>query len=109
MINNLLKLLVLAAISSTVLSACTQWPTEKRSTVDTRPGISFKAPNDAMLDASVKVDGLDVGIARNYKDGEVALRVLPGPHVISIYLDNKKIIEEKIYAGDGINQTFVIR
>jgi hypothetical protein len=36
------------------------------------------------------------------------LRILPGPHLLVISLNGRKIFEEKIYASDGVNQTFLI-
>ena len=90
------------------VSGCTQWPTEKQSILDMRPGISFKAQNPELLNGKVILDNLDMGMARDYQEGSAMLRILPGPHLLVISLNGQKIFEEKIFASDGVYQTFLI-
>ncbi len=91
------------------ISACTQWPTEKQSISDLRPGISFKAQNTDLLDGRVVLDGLDMGQARNYQEGVAMMRVLPGPHMLNVTFNGQKLLDEKIFTSDGVNQTFLLQ
>ncbi len=106
--RNIYKLIFIALLVNAGMTACTQWPTEKQSIVDMRPGISFKAQYGELLDGRVILDNLDMGSARDYQEGSAMLRILPGPHLLVISLNGRKIFEEKIYASDGVNQTFLI-
>ena len=90
------------------ISGCTQWPTEKQSISDLRPGISFKAQNTALLDGRVMLDGLDMGQAKDYQEGVAMMRVLPGPHMLNVIFNGQKILDEKIFTSDGVNQTFLL-
>lgn len=98
---------VLLAIS--FISGCTQWPTEKQSISDLRPGISFKAQNTTLLDGRVLLDGLDMGQARDYQEGVAMMRVLPGPHMLNVTFNGQKVLDEKIFTSDGVNQTFLLQ
>ena len=91
------------------ISGCTQWPTEKQSISDLRPGISFKAQNTALLDGRVMLDGLDMGQARDYQEGVAMMRVLPGPHMLNVIFNGQKLVDEKIFTSDGVNQTFLLQ
>lgn len=90
------------------LSACTQMPTEKQSTSDMRPQISFKTPNEQTRSAHVILDGLDMGPVGSYLEGAASLRILSGTHLLSIASGNQVIFQENFYAGDGVNRTFII-
>ncbi len=106
--KNILKLFFIAFIINVYVSGCTQLPTEKQSISDMRPGVSFKAQNSNLLEGRVMLDNLDMGQAREYQEGYAMMRILPGPHVLAIYLNGLKIYEEKIFASDGVNQTILI-
>jgi hypothetical protein len=106
--KNIFKLFVVVCALNAFLSGCTQWPTEKQSIKDIRPSVSFKAQNDDLLNGRVLLDNLDMGIARDYQEGTAILRILPGPHLLIISLNGQKIFEEKIYANEGVHQTFLI-
>jgi len=93
----ILKYLTGLVLALTFLAGCTQWPTEKQSISDLRPGISFKAQNTALLDGRVVLDGLDM------------MRVLPGPHMLNVSFNGQKLLDEKIYTSDGVNQTFLLQ
>lgn len=93
----------------TLIAGCTQWPTEKQSISDLRPGISFKAQNPSLLEARVLLDGLDMGQAKDYQEGVAMMRVLPGPHLLNVSINGTKILDEKIFTSDGVNQTFLIQ
>lgn len=95
-------------VAGAFLSACTQMPTEKQSVVDHRPQIAFNAPEQSH-GARVFVDGLDIGAVGEYLEGHAALRVLPGTHVIRLEQSGRPILEEKIYIGDGVSRTILVR
>jgi len=90
------------------LSACTQMPTEKQSISDMRPQISFKAADEQARSARVILDGLDVGAVGSYMEGAASLRILSGTHLLTIASGNQVIFQEKFYAGDGVNRTFIV-
>lgn len=90
------------------LSACTQMPTEKYGISDLRPQISFKAGDIRAHSARVMLNGLDMGSVASYLDGAASLRILPGTHVLHLALENQIIFQEKFYAGDGVNRTFLV-
>ena len=90
------------------LSACTQMPTEKQSISDLRPQISFKAADERVRNARVMLDGLDMGPVGSYLEGAASLRILSGTHLLSIASGNHVIFQEKFYAGDGVNRTFIV-
>lgn len=92
-----------------VIAGCTQWPTEKQSISDLRPGISFKTQSPSLLEARVILDGLDMGQAKDYLDGVAMMRILPGPHSLIVSLNGTKILDEKIFTSDGVNKTFLIQ
>jgi hypothetical protein len=96
-------------ISSAFITGCVQWPTEKQSISDLRPGISFKAQNSDLLDGKVTLDGLDMGQAKDYQEGVAMMRILPGPHRLNVTLNGKTILDEKIFTSDGVNQTFLLQ
>ncbi len=92
-----------------LFTGCVQWPTEKQSISDLRPGISFKAQNTDLLDGKVFLDGLDMGQAKDYQEGIAMMRILPGPHKLNVTLNGKTILDEKIFTSDGVNQTFLLQ
>ncbi len=96
-------------ISAIFLTGCVQWPTEKQSISDLRPGISFKAQNTDLLDGRVILDGLDMGQAKDYQEGVAMMRILPGPHRLNVTLNGKIILDERIFTSDGVNQTFLLQ
>jgi hypothetical protein len=93
-------------IGGLVTVGCTQMPTEKHGISDMRPQISFKADDGRALSARVILDGLDMGPVGEYVEGVSALRILPGIHELRVTLDNKIILDEKFYVGDGVSRTF---
>ena len=90
------------------LSACTQMPTEKQSISDIRPQISFKFSNERSRSARVILDGLDMGPVGKYLEGVASLRILSGTHLLNIVSGDQVIFQEKFYAGDGVNRTFIV-
>ena len=99
-----------ATIVGAVLSgACTQMPTEKQSISDMRPQISFKAEGDRVQGSRVLVDGLDIGSVSDFIDGKAAARVLPGTHIVSVTSGGNVLLEEKVYLGDGVSRSFIVK
>lgn len=109
MISATRVLAVAAGLVWVSLTACTQMPTEKQSISDIRPQLSFKIPDERMATARVLVDGLDMGTVGDYQEGVAALRVLSGVHIVRIELGGQPLVEEKIYAGDGVNRTILVK
>ena len=100
-----------AALALCGLSACIQYPTEKREVVDLRPQISFRfdAADTQRADARVLVDGLDAGRLGDYEDGKGALRVLAGSHVVRVVTGNQTLLEERAYLGNGVARAFAVQ
>ncbi len=99
-----------ALIGSLLLSGgCTQMPTEKQSISDMRPQISFKAENERAQSSRVLVDGLDMGMVSDFIDGQAAVRVLPGMHIVSVISGGSILLEERVYLGDGVSRSFIVK
>ena len=109
--NTLARRLVAAAVLSGLLlaSGCTQLPTEKSGVSDMRPQLSFKVESEALLSSRVRVDGLDVGSVADYLAGKSALRVLPGTHQVQVYSSQGIFLDEKVYVGDGVSRSFLVK
>lgn len=88
---------------------CTQMPTEKQGVSDIRPQISFKATDTKHHSARVFVDGLDMGTLSTYLEGVAALRIVSGSHQLRVMHGSQVLLDEKFYAGDGVNRTFIIQ
>jgi uncharacterized lipoprotein YajG len=101
---------IVAIICSCLLfSACSQIPTDKQSAVDMRPQISFKPTSESTLNARVYLDGRDVGSVSEYLEGQSALKVLPGKHIVTVVLQNQNVLQETIYVGHGISRTIIVQ
>ncbi len=101
--------LVLAFVGA-FLTACIQMPTEKQGVTDLRSQLSFKIPDEEMRAARVLIDGLDMGAVGDYAEGAAALRILSGTHLIRVVdSTGRSIVEEKIYVGDGVNRTILVK
>lgn len=113
MANSLTRLAMtttlLAALPVLGIYGCTQMPTEKQGVSDIRPQISFKATDTQQHAARVIVDGLDMGSLGSYLDGIAALRIVSGTHQLRVVLGSQILLDEKFYAGDGVNRTFLIQ
>ncbi|OYY93694.1 MAG: hypothetical protein B7Y41_10635 [Hydrogenophilales bacterium 28-61-23] len=96
-------------LAGLLIGACTQMPTEKQGVSDLRPQLSFKTSEDGMRAAHVFVDGLDMGSVGDYLEGVASLRVLSGVHAIRVDLGGRAVVEEKIYLGDGVNRTVLVK
>jgi hypothetical protein len=55
------------------------------------------------------LDGLDMGQAKDYQEGVAMMRVLPGPHMLNVTFNGQKLLDEKIFTSDGVNQTFLLQ
>ncbi|ARU30340.1 hypothetical protein CAP31_00710 [Sulfuriferula sp. AH1] len=98
-----------AFIGSMLTEGCTQMPTEKQSVSDMRPQISFKADGNRAQSSRVIVDGLDMGVVSDFIDGKSAVRVLPGTHIVSVISDTGVLLTEKVYLGDGVSRSFIVK
>lgn len=97
------------ALAGIALSACTQMPTERQNVVDLRPQLSFKFDDESLESARILIDGLDMGAAGDYREGKAALRVLSGTHIVRVVQNGRTIVEEKVYAGDGVNRSILVK
>ncbi len=100
---------LLAGLPVLGIYGCTQMPTEKQRVSDIRPQISFKTTDAQQHAARVIVDGLDMGSLGAYLEGIAALRIISGTHQVRVVLGNQVLLDEKFYAGDGVNRTFLIQ
>ena len=96
-------------ISIFFVSGCTQLPTEKQKISDMRPQVSFKADNSYASDARVIIDGLDMGIVSEFIEDKASIRILSGTHTIKVTSGSDVLLEEKIYLGDGVNRSFIVK
>jgi hypothetical protein len=100
---------LLAGLPVLGIFGCTQMPTEKQGVSDIRPQISFKAADAQHHSARVFVDGLDMGFLSSYLEGIAALRIVSGTHQVRVMQGAQILLDEKFYAGDGVNRTFIIQ
>jgi len=107
---NLTLRVVTAVLLVATLASCVQMPSEKQSSVDLRPQLSFTVSNPALNPQflEIQVDGLSVGAVGSYLAGQQAVRVLPGTHVVRVVRDGQAILEERIYVGDGMTKIIVV-
>ncbi len=105
----MIRKIILTVVLMTALVACTQMPTEKQNVVDLRPQLSFKISDESLNRARVLIDGLDVGAVSDYLEGKSALRVLSGNHLVKVVLDGSTVHEEKMYVGDGVNRSLMVK
>lgn len=96
-------------ISAFFVVGCTQLPTEKQKIADIRPQISFKVDGYNAKSARIIVDGLDMGVVSDFAEDKAAIRILPGTHSILVTLGNDVLLEEKVYLGDGVNRSFIVK
>ncbi|MBE0624233.1 MAG: hypothetical protein IH606_05405 [Burkholderiales bacterium] len=108
--KRVMQILVAGAIGGFILLAgCVQMPTEKQSISDMRPQISFKVEEERAASMRILVDGLDIGVAADFIDGKAAARVLPGTHIVSVTSGGSVLLEEKVYLGDGVSRSFIVK
>jgi hypothetical protein len=108
--KNPVKLIILAAgVILSILTGCTQMPTEKQGIVDLRPQLSFRTLDDGLREGRVLVDGLDMGKVGDYAEGVTSLRVVSGSHVVRVEVNGRTILEERVYTGDGVNRTILVK
>ena len=103
------NLVVVTALAALGTTACVQMPTEKQNVVNLQAQISFTVANERLYPAQVLVDGLPMGSIGDYQTGTAALRIKPGSHVIQVLIGSQKLLDEKVYVGDGVTKTFDIR
>lgn len=97
------------AIAATLLSACTQMPTEKQGVADMRPQIAFRYERPEMAQAMVSVNGISMGSVATYRDSVASLKLVPGTHHLQVTLSGMPVLDERFYIADGVNKTFVLK
>lgn len=100
---------ILGATLCVAIVGCSQIPTEKQSAVDLRPQISFRIVNENLSSAHVVVDNLDMGSVNEYLENQASLKVLPGKHVVSLYLHDRVVYQETVYVGHGNSRTIIVQ
>lgn len=98
-----------STLAAVLSSGCVQTPTEKQSVVDSRPSLAFRAESGRAEDARIFVDNLDMGSVDDYLEGEGALRILPGMHIVRVVAGSDVLLEEKLYLADGVNRTLLVK
>ena len=86
-------------------------PTESVQINDMRPQIAsrFDVNDASLMAARVDIDGADVGALADYIAGQATLKVVPGNHVVRVTRGNQVLLEERVYLGDGVARSFVVR
>ncbi len=97
------------AITASLLSACTQMPTEKQGVADMRPQIAFRYERPEMAPAQVSVNGINMGSVATYRDSVASLKLVPGTHHLQVTLAGTLVLDERFYIADGVNKTFVLK
>lgn len=100
---------IFVMVGTLLSGGCTQMPTEKQSISDMRPQISFRAEGGPAQNAQVFVDGRDVGMVSEFIEGKAAMRVQPGTHIVSVSSGGRVLLEEKVYLGDGVSRSFLVK
>lgn len=77
-------------------------PEPQVRTVDSRPLLCFEGIS---VRATIFLDGLEIGSADQFEDGNSCLRVLPGTHNVEIREGTEVIFRERLYLGAGSTQT----
>lgn len=100
----ILSVLMLVAL----ISAC-QLPSEQAVISDSSAGLSFRVMAEQNAGYEIYVDGLLMGQAHEFKEGEAILKVLPGSHVIKVISNGQVVMEEKVYVASGANKVLVVK
>ena len=50
-----------------------------------------------------------MGAVGNYLEGSASLRIISGTHQLRIVQGNQVLLDEKFYAGDGVNRIFNVQ
>ena len=91
---------LIALFVSFGLVACSA-PTQKASVRDDRPLIMFE---NAQRSDRVIIDGIDFGLARDFKSGKSALAVEPGTHTLKVVRDGQLLLEKQFYISRGTSK-----
>jgi hypothetical protein len=44
-----------------------------------------------------------------FMEGKAAMRVLPGMHIVSVSSGGSVLLEERVYLGDGVSRSFLVK
>lgn len=100
---NTLKLLF-TSIAITMLCSCAMPVTTVR-TVDDRPTLAIKgAPENATL----FIDGLNMGLANAFNGDPAVLTIEPGTHVVRVAVGATVIYEQRVFVESSL-KTIVVR
>jgi hypothetical protein len=100
---------VVAAATIGLLSACTQMPTEKRGVADIRPQISFQLEKAELAQAQIRINGLAMGQAGDFRDGQSSLRLISGTHHLQVLWGSQIVLDQRFYVADGVNKSFILK
>ncbi|MCO4322583.1 hypothetical protein [Aliidiomarina quisquiliarum] len=98
----IIQLILISALTISVLSGCARTVTTQTEVIDTRPVVSFVVKvNTAGM--HLFVDDLDQGALSNYQYPSSAIRLLPGQHKIEIKQNGKVLFTDARYFSEGID------
>lgn len=100
---------ILSAVALVLFLGACQMPTEQVVIGDNSAGLSFRLAGDTNAVYEVYVDGLLMGKAREFREGEAILRVLPGSHVVKVVSNGQVVMEDKLYVASGANKVLVVK
>lgn len=92
------------------IMGCVQMPTEQQSIVDDRPTVDFVISNKRsdFENIVVFVDGVEMGMASNFRAGVSKLRILPGMHSLMLQVNGVVLLREDFYISSGSSRSFVV-
>jgi len=96
---------ILASLLMVTLVTGCVYPTTGVRVTDDRPTLAIKgAPRDALL----YVDGLSMGLARNFEGGSRVLLLEPGTHKIEVRSGGTILLSETVFLGSGAAKTLSV-
>lgn len=98
-----MKYALVSIVMMSLVIGCS-YPTTQVRVTDERPTIAIQgAPANAVL----YVDGLNMGLANTF-NGSQLLILEPGTHKIEIKSQEKTLLSEKVFLGEGTAKIFSV-
>lgn len=94
-----------------IISGCISTEAVKSSSViDDRPMIKFEIEGTKNTDEaiSIYINNLYMGNAQDYLSNDKYMKIIPGTHALRLETNNKVILSQKIYIGEGSTKTITI-
>ena len=81
-------------------------PTQTSSITDDRPVLMFNFEDQKPTGpVKVYIDGLYMGDALDFQQGELGLKIIAGTHIVKIEHQGNTLLEKKVYVGRGSTKT----